>query len=125
MQVTAPWRSIQALTPDATQLADPTWQPMPFRLPSSGGGVRGAGSSRGSGEVSPRWQQAADWAKLGRINNLSLMALDVLMAPCDGKDRSKSPSLRTSYCTNYNAVFAEGKVHVMNKLMGCHQLNSI
>jgi hypothetical protein len=34
------------------------------------------------------WQQAADWAKQGRINNLSLMALDVLMAPHDAKDRS-------------------------------------
>ena len=88
MQVTAPWRCIQALTPDATQLADPTWQPSPFRLPSSGGGVAGAGSARSRGEVAPRWQQAADWAKQGRINNLNLMALDVLMAPCDGKDRS-------------------------------------
>lgn len=37
--------------------------------------------------MSPDWQQAADWAGQGRINNLSLMALDVLMAPADGKDR--------------------------------------
>lgn len=77
-QVTAPWRSIQALTPDATQLADPTWQPTPFSLQAGGG----------TGGVSPQWQQAADWAKQGRINNLSLMALDVILAPSDGKDRS-------------------------------------
>lgn len=81
MQVTAPWRSIQALTPDATQLADPTWRPTPFTLQRGGG----------EGGVSPQWQQAADWAKEGRINNLSLMALDVLMAPSDSKDRSAHP----------------------------------
>ena len=74
----APWRSLQALTPDATQLADPSWRPTPF----SPAGARGG--------VAPKWQQAADWAKQGRINNLSLMALDVLMAPHDAKDRSCS-----------------------------------
>lgn len=82
VQVVAPWRSLQALTPDATQLADPTWQPHPFKLPSGG---KGRGKQAG---VSPKWQQAADWAKQGRINNLNLMALDVLMAPQDAKDRS-------------------------------------
>ena len=82
LQVTAPWRSIQALTPDATQLADPTWQPKPYRL--QGGGAQGRGDGGG---IAPQWQQAADWAKQGRINNLSLMALDVLMAPSDAKDR--------------------------------------
>ena len=80
-QVRAPWRALQALTPDATQLADPTWQPYPFK-PHLGGKSRG-----GKAGVSPKWQQAADWAKQGRINNLSLMALDVLMAPQDAKDR--------------------------------------
>ncbi len=74
----APWRSLQALTPDATQLADPTWRPTPFTQAGAPGGV------------APKWQQAADWAKQGRINNLSLMALDVLMAPHDAKDRSCS-----------------------------------
>ena len=74
----APWRSLQALTPDATQLADPTWRPTPFTQAGAQGGV------------APKWQQAADWAKQGRINNLSLMALDVLMAPHDAKDRSCS-----------------------------------
>ena len=74
----APWRSLQALTPDATQLADPTWRPHPFTLPGVGG-------------VSSKWLQAADWARQGRINNLSLMALDVLMAPHDGKDRYFAP----------------------------------
>ena len=81
----APWRSLQPLTPDATQLADPTWAPRPFKPHSRGSrGSRGAGTQAG---VSPKWQQAADWAKQGRINNLSLMALDVLMAPRDAKDR--------------------------------------
>jgi len=74
--VIAPWRSLQALTPDATQLADPSWRPTPFTPAGARGGV------------APMWQQAADWAKQGRINNLSLMALDVLMAPHDAKDRS-------------------------------------
>ncbi len=77
-QVVAPWGSLQALTPDATQLADPTWRPTPFTQAGAPGGV------------APKWQQAADWAKQGRINNLSLMALDVLMAPHDAKDRSCS-----------------------------------
>ena len=80
VQVVAPWRSLQALTPDATQLADPTWQPHPFTLQPEGPG-------RGRGGVASKWQQAADWAKQGRINNLGLMALDVLMAPHDAKDR--------------------------------------
>jgi hypothetical protein len=26
-QVTAPWRSLQSVQPDATQLADPAWRP--------------------------------------------------------------------------------------------------
>ncbi|KAA6423641.1 MAG: DNA polymerase delta catalytic subunit, partial [Trebouxia sp. A1-2] len=77
--VIAPWRSLQALTPDATQLADPTWRPTPFT------------QAGGRGGVAPMWQQAADWAKQGRINNLSLMALDVLMAPHDAKDRVAVP----------------------------------
>ena len=84
----APWRSLQPLTPDATQLADPTWGPHPFR-PHPGGGSSSSSSKGGGAQagVSPKWQQAADWAKQGRINNLSLMALDVLMAPQDAKDR--------------------------------------
>ena len=82
-QVVAPWRTLQPLTPDATQLADPTWKPHPFR-PHPRGSSRGAGAGAG---VSPRWQQAADWARQGRINNLSLMALDVLMAPRDANNR--------------------------------------
>ena len=80
-KVVAPWCCLQALTPDATQLADPTWQPRPFTP------HRGAHSKGGQAGVSPKWQQAADWARQGRINNLSLMALDVLMAPQDAKDR--------------------------------------
>lgn len=87
-QVVAPWRSLQPLTPDATQLADPTWKPHPFK-PHLSGSSRGAGAGAG---VSPRWQQAADWARQGRINNLSLMALDVLMAPQDAKDRCAAMS---------------------------------
>ncbi|KAL0056285.1 hypothetical protein WJX82_009537 [Trebouxia sp. C0006] len=79
LEVIAPWRSLQALTPDATQLADPTWRPTPFTPAGAQGGV------------APKWQQAADWAKQGRINNLSLMALDVLMAPHDAKDRVAVP----------------------------------
>ncbi|DBA67150.1 TPA: hypothetical protein ACH3X2_001471 [Trebouxia sp. C0005] len=79
LEVIAPWRSLQALTPDATQLADPTWRPTPFT------------QAGGRGGVAPMWQQAADWAKQGRINNLSLMALDVLMAPHDAKDRVAVP----------------------------------
>ena len=85
LQVTAPWRSIQALTPDATQLADPSWQPHPYRL--QGGRPQGGAGNGAEGGIAPQWQQAADWAKQGRINNLSLMALDVLMAPSDAKDR--------------------------------------
>ncbi|KAL3139857.1 hypothetical protein ABBQ38_004153 [Trebouxia sp. C0009 RCD-2024] len=88
LEVVAPWRSLQPLTPDATQLADPTWKPHPFK-PHLSGSSRGAGAGAG---VSPRWQQAADWARQGRINNLSLMALDVLMAPQDAKDRVAVPS---------------------------------
>ena len=88
LQVTAPWRSLQPLTPDATQLADPTWAPHPFK-PQPGGSSSSSSSSRGGvqGGVSPKWQQAADWARQGFINSLSLMALDVLMAPRDAKDR--------------------------------------
>ena len=97
-QVVAPWRSLQALTPDATQLADPTWQPTPFH-PTPQAGVQ-AGAA-------PNWQQAADWAKQGRINNLSLMALDVLMAPHDAKDRCCCDELL--YHSQYNYTTLEMK----------------
>ena len=95
----APWRSLQPLTPDATQLADPTWAPQPF-TPRPGGSSRGVRAGMQAG-VSSKWQQAADWARQGRINNLSLMALDVLMAPQDAKDRWAALVFRvqTSCCS--------------------------
>ena len=91
LQVVAPWRSLQPLTPDATQLAEPSWAPPPFRPhpAKSSSSSRGGGGQAG---VSPKWQQAADWAKQGHINNLNLMALDVLMAPRDAKDRCLQPA---------------------------------
>lgn len=74
MEVVAPWRAVQCLTPDATQLADGTWSPEPYR-------------DEAAGEVSRLWEQARHVASEGHIQPLRLMTLDVLRAPRDAKPR--------------------------------------
>ena len=70
---------LQSLTPDATQLSDPKWVPRSF-----------PGVNRGQ---CTHWNEAAQLAKEGHINALKLMAIDVVMATNDGKERYSPVSL--------------------------------
>ena len=67
IEVEAPWRALQCLTPDAMQLADPHWS-LP-RYPSA------------------VWEAGAAAAKEGEIAALKLLSLDVQMATRDGAER--------------------------------------
>ena len=67
IEVEAPWRALQCLTPDAMQLADPHWTLQ--RYPSA------------------VWEAGAAAAKEGDIAPLKLLSLDVQMGTRDGADR--------------------------------------
>ena len=67
IEVEAPWRALQCLTPDAMQLADPHWTLQ--RYPSA------------------VWEAGAAAAKEGEIAPLKLLSLDVQTATRDGADR--------------------------------------
>ena len=67
IEVEAPWRALQCLTPDAMQLADPGWTLQ--RYPSA------------------VWEAGAAAAEEGDIAPLKLLSLDVQMGTRDGVDR--------------------------------------
>ena len=70
-----PWRALNCLTPDATQLADAGWAPeQPAHV-----AARPASHAL--------WQEGAGRARAGDILPLRLMALDVSMASADGQRR--------------------------------------
>jgi len=71
IEVEAPWRALQCLTPDAMQLADPDWTLQ--RYPSA------------------VWEAGAAAAKEGDIAPLKLLSLDVQMGTRDGADRLLCP----------------------------------
>ena len=83
IEATVPWQALQCLSPDATQLADPDWQPDARLTPEGAGGhLAGLNAS-----AATNWQAAATAAKQGQMVPLRLMLLDVVSASKDGTDR--------------------------------------
>ncbi|PNH03972.1 hypothetical protein TSOC_009917 [Tetrabaena socialis] len=111
-QVRAPWRALQSLTPDATQLADPDWCPEIVRRaggcptgggdggtgPSSGGAVEasgpgsasasGPGQGKGPDPLPPSVAEAVLAARHGAIVPLTVMTVDVLAMTNDHTNRT-------------------------------------
>ena len=83
IEARASWRAVQCLSPDATQLADPDWQPDARLTPEGAGGhLPDLNAS-----AATNWQAAATAAKQGQMVPLKLMLLDVVSASKDGADR--------------------------------------
>ena len=72
LEVVAPWRSIHCLTPDATQLADPSYSPL--------AGIQAS-------PVPPQVAATAESAVHGELAPLRVLVLDVLCGTADGMDR--------------------------------------
>ncbi|KAL4424029.1 hypothetical protein ABPG75_001330 [Micractinium tetrahymenae] len=102
VEATAPCAAVCCLTPDATQLADPSWSPFRPAAGSSSGAAEGEGEEeeeegeeeqgQGQGARSRRGPsaaavQAAAAAMAGDIAALRCLALDVLLAAPDASDR--------------------------------------
>ncbi|KAL4859641.1 DNA polymerase delta catalytic subunit [Chlorella vulgaris] len=85
LEIVAPWHALVCLSPDATQLADPSWSP--FASSSDGCGSSSSEAQPAAEAVPPAARQAADAAKRGDIAGLRMMVLDVLAAAADGADR--------------------------------------
>jgi len=83
IEVKVPWRSIVCLTPDATQLADHSWDPFSSNIRGGGGG---GGPQYGSPPASAR--HAAATARRGEVSPLKLLVLDVCLATKDGVQRT-------------------------------------
>lgn len=108
IEVSAPWRALHALSPDATQLADAHWAPEVLQGPQekeNGEGRRGGcqgstapgegGSAPGPGSTHPpsmSLRAAAALASRGFIVPLRQVTLDVLMAPKDCTQRTPYPT---------------------------------
>lgn len=76
IEAVAPWQAVCCLTPDATQLADAAWSPFGT-----------AGSSAPAAAQPEAVQRAAESARRGDIPPLRVLAVDVLAATADGRDR--------------------------------------
>jgi DNA polymerase delta subunit 1 len=76
IEAIAPWQAVCCLTPDATQLADAAWSPFGT-----------AGSSAPAAAQPEAVRQAAESARRGDIPPLRVLAVDVLAATADGRDR--------------------------------------
>ncbi|KAK9916419.1 hypothetical protein WJX75_002409 [Coccomyxa subellipsoidea] len=86
VEVTAPWRQLQCLTPDATQLAlGREWSPSPYKV-------------LGEDKISEEWSAALEVARQGQIAKLSMLTVDIIMAPKDGVDRVPVPSKDPVVC---------------------------
>ncbi|GFR40574.1 hypothetical protein Agub_g1153, partial [Astrephomene gubernaculifera] len=101
MEVVAPWRSLQSLTPDATQLADPDWCPEVVRQAAADSDCSQAAAAGDAGNgdpmsaeegsrprLTPRLAAAVLAARDGRIAPLTVVTVDVLAAPCDMTNRT-------------------------------------
>ena len=76
VEAMAPWRALQSLTPDATQLADPSWIPDACTSKISAGELQ-----------TPALHEAAESARRGEIAKLRLLSLDLVLAPRNCRDR--------------------------------------
>jgi DNA polymerase delta subunit 1 len=85
LEIVAPWQALVCLSPDATQLADPSWSP--FASSGDGCGSSSSEALPAAEAVPPAARHAADAAKRGDIAGLRMMVLDVLAAAADGADR--------------------------------------
>lgn len=85
LEIVAPWQALVCLSPDATQLADPSWSP--FASSGDGCGSSSSEAQPAAEAVPPAARQAAEAAKRGDITGLRMMVLDVLAAAADGADR--------------------------------------
>ncbi|KAI3433870.1 hypothetical protein D9Q98_003673 [Chlorella vulgaris] len=85
LEIVAPWQALVCLSPDATQLADPSWSP--FASSGDGCGSSSSEAQPAAEAVPPAARQAAEAAKRGDIAGLRMMVLDVLAAAADGADR--------------------------------------
>lgn len=80
VEAEAHWRAVCCLSPDASQLADPTWTPLAAAAGGGGGCPQAAGAE-------PAVLEAAEAAARGDIVGLRMAVLDVLCATADGTDR--------------------------------------
>lgn len=74
MELLCPYTALDSLTPDATQLADPHWQPALLQAVNAA-------------DLSPPLQHSLGLATRGDIAGMTVLSLDVLLAPRDGSNR--------------------------------------
>lgn len=107
VEAVAPWQAVHCLSPDASQMADPGWDPL---APLSRG-LGAAGEAVAEGQPSdghaqqaqqtaaadPAVQAAAEAARRGDIAPLRHAVMEVCTATADGVDRW-AERRRTSIC---------------------------
>lgn len=121
LELSVPWRCLQSLTPDATQLADSSWAPPAFQLlpqppaafqhpqastatptpatPSTPAAPGSTSSSSSSGAPQPQSPihhhpllAGLHLAQQGAMAPLRLAVIDVLVATADGASRTPNPA---------------------------------
>lgn len=112
VEAVAPWQAVHCLSPDASQMADPGWDPLAplsrglgatgeapaaARGQPSGGQAQQAQQVRQAAAADPAVQAAAEAARRGDIAPLRTAVMEVCTATADGVDRW-AERRRTSIC---------------------------
>ncbi|GIL43512.1 hypothetical protein Vafri_1225, partial [Volvox africanus] len=87
VEVEAPWRALQSLTADATQLSDPEWCPEIVQRARAVAGPGAADAAAVAPLAPPLAAAVLAAAHDGRITAMTIMTIDVLAVPYDTTNR--------------------------------------